>query len=661
LNNNTNTAAFTNYQEIALTGSYVEYTVNFTTYNGTNTYLGIRISLGTSVFLDDIRWELNPVCNDVSAVTVDNTTPVSATLSWEANGPETQWDIVYGGATATNPDLLTPISPAPNTIPATTITGLSPNTTYNAWVRSVCGGTNGNGTWIGPITFTTDCTAIAEFNENFDSVTIPNLPTCWTTILSGSTLSTSATAGTVNYSAFSGSNTVKLDNHNSGANATIMLVSPNLNTLSSANHRLKFHARSLSSSGSGTISVGTLDGNTDSATFTALEPTITINEEYAEYTVDFTVYSGTDNYIGLKNTSGAFTSVFIDNIRWELSPSCPDVTDISISAITAATATATWQAGDDETNWQVVYGTTTVTDPATLTPSAVLSATNFTLTGLTLNASYNVWVRSICGTTNGNWIGPVTFNAQCSSMATFNENFDTTSNGAVPNCWFPILSGSTLAPNAYAYVVNYNGHSGVNSFRMNNYTSGPDDTIMLVSPSLSNLVADTHILKFYGKSDSGTATLIIGTLDGNTSSAAFTSFQEIVLTSTYQEYTVNFATYTGTDTYIGFKNASLAFYSPVNLDDIRWEANLKTDSFNTSQFSFYPNPASEVINIRLENTMENLESIVLYDMIGKSVLKTVNIDSNQSTIDVSALAKGMYLVEITTANQLKMTKKLMVK
>ena len=99
----------------------------------------------------------------------------------------------------------------------------------------------------------------------------------------------------------------------------------------------------------------------------------------------------------------------------------------------------------------------------------------------------------------------------------------------------------------------------------------------------------------------------------------------------------------------------------TNTFNTEFVATLKTVTFNAENILIYPNPASDAINIRLENTMENLESMVLYDMIGKSVLKTVNIDSNQSAIDVSALAKGMYLVEITTVNQLKMTKKLIVK
>lgn len=655
ITNPTNSATFTTFEDIALTDNYVEYTVNFSTYTGTNTYIAIRLDSGTSVFLDDIRWEANPVCADVFDI-ISSTTATTANIFWETGGTETQWDVVIGSATATNPDLLTPISPAPS-IPGITITNLTPNTAYTVWVRSVCGGANGNGAWIGPISFTTDCVAVAQFNQNFDSTSIPYLPTCWTGVLSGSTLSSSATIETADINSFSGSNAVMLDNHSSGPEANIMLVSPNLSTLSSANHQLKFYARALSNSGLGKIEVGTLDSN---GTFTILVDPITITDQYVEYVIDFTSYSGTDTHIGLRNTSDMYTAIFMDNIRWELVPVCADVTGITVSAITTTTATVAWQVEGTESSWQVVYGDASVTDPATLTPSALLNDPTFVLNGLTANNAYNVWVRSNCTAGNGNWIGPVTFNAACSAVPSLNENFDTTANEALPGCWSAILSGATLDPDAYAQTVDYYGHSGTNSMRINNYTSGPDDTVMLVSPNLSTLGTAGYSLKFYGKSDDGSATVIIGTLNGNNSSATFTPIQQIELTTTYSEFTVDFSN-VGTDTYIGFKNANLATYSPVTLDDIRWENNLKTNQFDETQFSFYPNPSSNVVNIRLNSAMDSMESVVLYDLVGKSVLKIANVNSNQSTINVSALAKGMYLAEITTKNQLKITRKLIVK
>lgn len=657
LNNATSTAIFTSLQNVEPSGSYLEYTVDFAAYSGTNTYIGLRISSGTSVFIDNIRWEPNNGCTDVTNVAVNNTTPTSATLSWEPTTTETQWDIVYGSNSETNPNTLTPISPAPTTNPTGTITGLTPNTTYKAWVRSVC--SSQNGAWIGPVTFTTDCTASATFNEDFDTVVVPNLPNCWTAILAGETLSASATVGTVDYNAFSGTNSVLLRNQNSQIEDKIILVSPNLNTLSLANHRLRFYAKTASASAN--LQIGTLNNNTENANFTVLEP-VSINNTYTEYTIEFINYSGTDTYIGLRNAAANFTDIFIDSIRWEPIPLCTDVTEISLSEITQETATVTWFDQGLETNYQVVYGASSVTDPTTLTPSSLLSDSSFSLTGLMADASYNVWVRSVCESGNGSWIGPINFDAQCSAAATLNQNFDGTANQTLPSCWSSVLYGTTLASNAYAYTVNYNGHSGVNSFRMNNYTSGPQDTIMLVSPNLSTLETGTpYSLKFYGRSDSGTATVVIGTLNGNTSSATFTSFEEIVLTNVYQEYTVNFSTYAGTNTYIAFKNACLTAYSPVNLDDIRWESNLETAAFETSQFSFYPNPSNEAITVSLADKAKTLEYVTLYDMVGKSVLRTPIINSNQTKINISNLAKGIYLVEINTTNQIKNTKKLIIK
>lgn len=87
---------------------------------------------------------------------------------------------------------------------------------------------------------------------------------------------------------------------------------------------------------------------------------------------------------------------------------------------------------------------------------------------------------------------------------------------------------------------------------------------------------------------------------------------------------------------------------------------LSKKSFLDKNIQLYPNPANNKIQIDLNNAGENLESIVFYDLIGKRVMSLSNLKSNQSNIDVSALAKGMYLVEITTLSNLKITKKLMI-
>ncbi|MGZ0015717.1 T9SS type A sorting domain-containing protein [Yeosuana sp. AK3] len=80
---------------------------------------------------------------------------------------------------------------------------------------------------------------------------------------------------------------------------------------------------------------------------------------------------------------------------------------------------------------------------------------------------------------------------------------------------------------------------------------------------------------------------------------------------------------------------------------------LKTDSFKVELSRVYPNPASTEIHITLKNNLQLL-NVNLYKQLGQFIKQ-----SNTTTIDVSELTKGLYLVEIET-NQGKGTKKVLL-
>lgn len=80
---------------------------------------------------------------------------------------------------------------------------------------------------------------------------------------------------------------------------------------------------------------------------------------------------------------------------------------------------------------------------------------------------------------------------------------------------------------------------------------------------------------------------------------------------------------------------------------------LSSDKFTKANFTIYPNPATEVLNIELQNDA-TLENVTIYNNLGQKI-KTVK----QNTVDVSTLAKGLYFVEVTT-NQGKASKKIIV-
>jgi len=79
-------------------------------------------------------------------------------------------------------------------------------------------------------------------------------------------------------------------------------------------------------------------------------------------------------------------------------------------------------------------------------------------------------------------------------------------------------------------------------------------------------------------------------------------------------------------------------------------------SEKTSQFSFYPNPASSFINIDVD---EEILQFVIYDYTGKTVLFQSNLIDNQ--VDVGNLKLGVYLIEVTTNTAIFSEKLLILK
>lgn len=91
-------------------------------------------------------------------------------------------------------------------------------------------------------------------------------------------------------------------------------------------------------------------------------------------------------------------------------------------------------------------------------------------------------------------------------------------------------------------------------------------------------------------------------------------------------------------------------------------ATLTVNEFENTDFIFYPNPVQDMLNITLKNNANNIELIEVYDALGKSMLrKKATTPINSDSIDITQLASGLYFIEVTTTNQLKVIKKVMRK
>lgn len=99
----------------------------------------------------------------------------------------------------------------------------------------------------------------------------------------------------------------------------------------------------------------------------------------------------------------------------------------------------------------------------------------------------------------------------------------------------------------------------------------------------------------------------------------------------------------------------------TNTFTTEFTAALNNQNFDGINFTLYPNPASQFINISLNNTSEIIDNVIIYDVLGKIIKEVKSISSNNATIDTLSLSKGVYLLEITTENGLKQNKKLVIK
>ena len=77
------------------------------------------------------------------------------------------------------------------------------------------------------------------------------------------------------------------------------------------------------------------------------------------------------------------------------------------------------------------------------------------------------------------------------------------------------------------------------------------------------------------------------------------------------------------------------------------------DTFSKSSgfVDFYPNPASKVLNLKIDNNIKTFK-VEITDVSGKHILNS----ENQSQIDITSLKPGVYFARVISADQQSTTK-----
>jgi len=438
-------------------------------------------SAGYDLGVEDFLVEAIPTCEAPTGVSISNINSSEADISWTpptTGGSPIDYQIYYSTNNTAPTSGTVPII-ASATAP-TTISPLSPNTTYYVWVRTNCGPTDKSG-WSAVASFITPCTAVTSFTENFDALTTPAIPSCWRKVSTTGLLNTQTTNPN------SSPNTLYIYG-SSPTDMSVVSLTP-VSNLSAGTHRLKFKARANFTVG-GIIEVGYLTNPSDAASFTLIQSITASSLTYQDYEVIPAGVPAGDSIMAFRHTGSPANSVLIDDVKWEAIPTCDVPTALSVSNITTAGADISWSAPavGSPIDYQIYYNTTGVAPNAATVPLINNASSPTTISsGLGANTPSYVWVRSNCGPGDVSlWAAVPVFTTLCNATnVPYTQNFESATVPALPSCtslenagtgnnWVTISNpGSGFATKTLRYAYNSTNAANVWFFTQGlNLTSG---------------------------------------------------------------------------------------------------------------------------------------------------------------------------------------------
>lgn len=518
---------------------------------------------------------ISPNCKVPDSLLAYNVGPTTADFSWLELGVNTEWVVEYdtaGFVPGTGIDSLTSSNPL-------SITGLTPNTEYEFYVRSVCG-RNDTSFWGGPFKFRTLCVPYtAPYSNNFENEEIGFVPSCWESYISIINPWVEVESLTGASAPYAGTQALYLYSANAIAgNDTVMAISPEFTDLIAGDKQLRFHANSDNPASQ--LIVGT----TPSPTSKILNPVDTINfassYTYQEVFVEMTTangYNGTDTYVYFQHGLGAtYTYIRIDDFHYEQIPSCKKPRYAYVTNLSSDSADIGWTEMNLATQWMVEYGLAGF-NPGSGT-TFISNSNPASLNSLSPSTAYEFYVRAVCGRSDtSSWTGPFYFETPCvPTTSPYYRTFENDISGLAPTCWTAVstpyyanvyvnsLTGvsAPFMGSKALYLYGYNGFPGV-------------DKVLAVTPGFSDLPAYDKQIRFFANSSNPATDLIIGTMASpvdNTPSPLDTisfaqpdSYEEII-------FLLDAASgYNGTDEYIYLAHSLGGLYSYVRIDEFHYE------------------------------------------------------------------------------------------
>jgi hypothetical protein len=611
--------------------TYDSFTALLGTAPGTNQVLAFRHtgSPANSILIDDVIWEAIPSCVEPTGLSSSSVTTNSATISWTASTstPANGYEYYFSTSNIAPTSSTTPSGNVATGFLTADLSGLNSGTQYYFWVRSVCSSTNSS-PWSSSGTFTTACVAVTDFSENFDASLA--LPACWAKVGSLGLANIQANANNT-----SSPNVLYIL---SGSTTSLAVVSmPPVSNAGDATHRLRFNARGNFTAG-GVLEVGYLTDPADATTFVGVQSfTTSSNTTFDTFNAYLGTAPGSNQYLAFRHTGSPANSIMIDDVNWEVAPSCIEPNTLVVSNLTTNSATVSWTASSSNpANGYDYYISTTNTAPTTPTGSVAAGVVTYDFTGLTQGTTYYYWVRSNCSSTDSSsWVSgsfttlfPAPANDECAGALPLTPGGVFTDNplsGSVLGC----VSDTTNVPSCV---------SGSNPYNVWYTVQVPASGSITIETQAdtTNSITDTILAVYSGTCGSLTE---LGCNDDTTGLFSTVSLTGQTAGDTLYVSVWKYGSTPGSPTVNQFLVSA-------------YDASLGTNTFLSTDFSIYPNPVKDNLNISYNDTISNVEVV---NLLGQKVINLIN-NSTQAQVDMSNLPYGVYMVKVTSNNKVKTIK-----
>ncbi|SDT01619.1 T9SS-dependent choice-of-anchor J family protein [Winogradskyella sediminis] len=569
-------STFTPYQTISSSdmeeGIWEQIIIDFENYTGNDRFVGfkqVQIDNYADFYIDEFVYQSTPDCLEPQNFHVTALSDTSADLLWTNTNGVTDWEIQYG---ALNFELGfgTIIS---GTGDSTTINNLYPDSTYDIYIRSNCGG-GSYSDWFKLQNIHTDCGPFYDtYTQNFDDSEFAN---CWSRLpgVDPEVYNTNIVDVSYSYPLGGSGKTIKFNDYQQ--NGELFLVSPEFSDLNNGNKRIKFwlHPRYNNAN----MVVGTMTDPTDANTFTAKE-TIAYTDmtyrDWKQFTINFNDYSGSDNYIAFnmqieEEPIGGTSIIYLDRFEYSDVPTCQTPIDFTNTGISNGEIELSWNDENNASQWEILYGEEGFWyDDGTVIQ---VDSNPFSVSDLPTEIVYDFYVRAVCDASNSSdWSEKITVDIGCGQSYTTGYTYDFNSS-TLDACWMAYEYSSNSYTTSFEMVIDNNfGDDGYSAY-MEDTSAYSSYGVMMVSPLFTDLSNDKKIEFYISNYDGG---LKVGTITNPEDYSTFETLETIdgsVEANVWEKRTVYLDDYNGTDQYLAFKyqRASSNNGSQVIIDDFSY-------------------------------------------------------------------------------------------